>query len=175
MNQIFPLLVFSVLVTVSHGAALFVGKSQQNYSYKKREKSWRLHSLINGSLWMVLLVWILMFQWISQHSTYPLWLGVVGFVTLITGLYLSIKSRLLLGRHQAMGIRFFLPEKATKITSSLYSFLNNPMYDGFILIFVGMGLIFGVKADFYLAAWSFLLLNIFLASIENYRWKWNPF
>ena len=175
MNQIIPLLVFSALVTVSHGSALLFAKFQQNYSYKKREKSWRLHSLINGSLWVILLVWILLFQWISPHSIYPLWIEVIGFIALIAGLYLSVKSRILLGRHQAMGIRFFLPEKAKKITSSLYSFLNNPMYDGFILIFVGMGLIFGVKADFYLAVWSFLLLNIFLAGIENYKWKWNPF
>ncbi|QQR55027.1 hypothetical protein IPG41_00400 [Candidatus Peregrinibacteria bacterium] len=100
---------------------------------------------------------------------------VIGLITLIAGLYLSVKSRILLGRHQAMGIRFFLPEKATKITGSLYSFLNNPMYDGFIFIFIGLGLILGIKIDFYLAAWSFLLLNIFLASIENYKWRCSPF
>ncbi len=65
--------------------------------------------------------------------------------------------------------------KDAKITGSLYSFLNNPMYDGFIFIFIGLGLILGIKIDFYLAAWSFLLLNIFLASIENYKWRCSPF
>lgn len=175
MNQINPLLVFSALVTISHGAALLLAKSQQNYSYKRREKLWRMHSLVNGSLWVVLLIWILLFQQAAPHSVYSSWMRAIGLIALLTGLYLSIKSRMLLGRHQAMGIRFFLPEKAAKITSSLYSFLNNPMYDGFLLIFIGLGLILGIKADFYLAAWSFFLLNIFLASIENYKWRWNPF
>jgi len=175
MSQIIPLLIFSTLVSISHGSALIYAKSQQNHPYKKRERAWQVHSFINGSLWLVLSVWILWFQWASPHSAYPLWLETIGFITLIAGLCLSVKSRLLLGPHQAMGIRFFLPEKSKKITSSLYSFLNNPMYDGFILILMSMGLIFGVEADFYLAALSFILLNIFLASIENYRWRWNPF
>lgn len=175
MDQMLPLLVFAALVTISHGSALLLGKSQQSTPYKKRVKIWQIHSLINGSLWVILLIWILMFQWISPHNVYPLWLKIIGFSILTAGLYLSTKSRLLLGRHQAMGIRFFLPEKATKITSSLYSFLNNPMYDGFILILIGLGLTLGIEADFYLAAWSFLLLNVLLANIENYRWHWNPF
>jgi len=100
---------------------------------------------------------------------------VIGLIALIAGLYLSIKSRILLGRHQAMGIRFFLPEKTTKITNSLYSFLNNPMYDGFILIFIGVGLLFGIRENFYLAGASFILLNLLLARVENYKWSWNPF
>ena len=175
MNQIIPLLGFSALVTISHGSALLFAKSQQKYSHKKREKLWRIHSLVNGSLWIVLLIWILLFQWLALHSIYPSWMRIIGLIMLIAGLYLSIKSRILLGRHQAMGIRFFLPEKTTKITSSLYSFLNNPMYDGFILIFIGVGLLFGIRENFYLAGASFILLNLLLARVENYKWSWNPF
>lgn len=49
------------------------------------------------------------------------------------------------------------------------------MYDGFILIFIGVGLLFGIRENFYLAGASFILLNLLLARVENYKWSWNPF
>ena len=49
------------------------------------------------------------------------------------------------------------------------------MNDGFILLFVGLGLVLGIVEDFYLALASFVLLNIFLATIENQGYKWKLF
>ncbi len=86
-----------------------------------------------------------------------------------------VQARLALGHDQAMGLRFFLPEKAIRVVTSIYRFLRNPMYDGFILVFMGLGLALGIAADLYLALVSFTLFNVLLASVENYEWSWNPF
>ena len=74
-----------------------------------------------------------------------------------------------------MGLRFFYLEKDNRVENFLYRFLNNPMYDGFILVLVGLGLWRGVVEDFYLAFVSFILFNIFLATIENKGYKWKLF
>lgn len=169
------LLIFFIFVTISHASALLFAKQHQNYSAEKRKRLWQLHWWINGTLWVGLLAWIIVTQWFLPRTAYPLWVQITGLVSFLAGVYLSLQSRLLLGPYQPMGLRFFFAERAKKIDHSLYHVLNNPMYDGFALILIGIGLVFGIEADFYLAAASFLLLNIFLAAIENYTWKWNPF
>lgn len=160
---------------MSHAGALLFAKRHQHYSNKKRENFWTLHKWINGSLWISLLVWTIIMQWHLPQNDYPFEMRLLGAISISTGLFLVVQSRLLLGHNQAMGIRFFFPEKAKRITHYLYAYLNNPMYDGFILVFIGLALAFGITADFYLAGASFLLFNILLAGVENYEWKWNPF
>lgn len=175
MKTILSLLLCSTLVTVSHACFLLWAKKHRNASPAARMKLWKLHLYSNGTLWVVLAGWIVTVQFSLPHYMYPPWARLFGLPLILIGLLLAVQARLLLGRNQAMGIRFFFPEKAKRIQSSLYRFLNNPMYDGFILIFIGSGLAFGIVEDFYFSIASFLLLNIFLASIENFEFKINPF
>jgi len=75
-----------------------------------------------------------------------------------------------------MGRQFFLREnKKQWITSSIYKYLKNPMYDGFILIFLGLTLMRGTTENLLLALSSFLLLNIFLSRIESKGHDWGIF
>lgn len=165
MKHLIILIVFAALVSTSHATALFFAKKQL----------WKLHQIINGTLWIVVFIGTGAIQFYLPRVEFPFWLRAVGFLSIFIGLALVIRVRLLLGRNQAMGIRFFFPEEAKRVTHSLYTYLNNPMYDGFILLLVGLGFGFGIPYDFYLAGASFILFNVFLAAVENYEWKWNPF
>jgi len=99
----------------------------------------------------------------------------IGISLIAVGMIITIAISLVLNFQNLMGLRFFYPARTKRVYSSLYRILNNPMYDGFILILVGFGVWLGILQDFYFALASFVLLNIILASVENYELKWNPF
>lgn len=169
------LLAFFVFTTLTHGTALLFVSSYGSKLEKHKKLLWQLHFFFNGILWFLLFALLVAFQFKTPPIYFPLWLKVLGGISIFTGLFLAIKSFSLLGINRAMGIRFFFPERAKRISSNIYRFLNNPMYDGFLLILIGAGFIFGIVTDFIIGFTSFILLNIFLASIENYEFKWNPF
>lgn len=175
MKTVLPLFTFATLVTISHASFLLWAKKQKRARHAARMKLWRLHVHLNGTLWLIVAGWIISVQFYLPHYFYPVWAKLVGSLIILIGFILVVEARLLLGRSQAMGVRFFFPEKTKRIRTSLYRFLNNPMYDGFVLIFIGSGLAFGIREDFYLAIASFLLFNVFLSSIENFEFNVNPF
>ena len=175
MNPAVPFLFFVSLVTASHAAFLSFARARLRYDLALRQRWWNQHLLLNGILWLVVFAWVLLLQRLLPHEATTLAKSIIGWVLIGLGAVLVSWSRLLLGRHQAMGIRFFLPERARQVSSSLYRYLNNPMYDGFILLLVGMGLAFGLRENFFIAVASFILLNLLLARLENPRSSLNPF
>lgn len=172
--NVYLFLLFFLFVTLSHAFWLIFAKKNIRRSASSRRKVWLAHYWINGSLWLFVIVWIIVLQF-TIPRTYLNNLKYLGIFFIFSGTFLAFRSFLNLGLNQAMGLRFFFPDKARKVSKGLYKFLNNPMYDGFISVFLGLSLTLGIKEDFYIALASFLFFNIFLASIENYKFSLNPF
>lgn len=175
MQLSFFLLLF-VIATTSHAGFLIFARRHPQMSEPKRHKLWITHLWLNGIIWSVLVVWLTIIQFslptnLDVSFTFK-WIGIALF---ILGITMVIAISFVLNFQNLMGLRFFYPAETKRIPSSLYRILNNPMYDGFILILVGLALWLGVVQDFYLAFASFLLLNVILASVENYEFNWNPF
>lgn len=166
VNNLIPLLLFFLITTLSHGVFLIYAKIVSSLQRKTLEK---VHYIVNGILWMVLLLWIIIFQFTASSFSTGKIQQTTGAIFFVLGLFLSIKSYSMLGLRRAMGSRFFIEDKERKIQKGLYRRLKNPMYDGFVLIFVGLALFLGINADYYLAIFSFIFLNVFLATIEAYR------
>ncbi|GEM_PF-3402902 len=167
MQYVSPIVLFFILVTFSQALFLIYIKNLKNESNTHRLKFWKIHYAFNGILWLLLLSWIIVFQFYSKRANFSPLLQISGIVLFLIGLYFSIRSIKQLGLTQAMGYRFFKNEKTKWYSSEIYSALHNPMYDGFILVFLGLALTFGIIGDFFLALASFLLLNVFLATIEK--------
>lgn len=165
INSIF-LLIFFVFATLSHALFLIIAKSSKA---NRKLRLWNIHIWFNGIIWSALTLFIILVQFNSGNFKPPLIIQIVGMLLCIGGLILVSSSFKKLGFKQTMGHRFFVNQNFKWISLGLYSFLQNPMYDGFILILVSLGLILGKTLDFYIAIESFILLNIFLASIENKR------
>ncbi len=167
MKEIILLSLLFILVTFTHALFLLWGRSKKGSG---RGFIWSIHLTLNGILWVILFGWIILLQR-SFHDFQPQWwMQVLGAGLSSIGIFLVVTSLNKLGLRKAMGQRFFTGEKESIwINKGIYSRLANPMYDGFILILVGLGLVFGIVADFFIALVSYLLLNIFLASIENKR------
>lgn len=171
-NYTLYLIIFGVLVTISHGTFLKMAQRRQMASSEEKTRLWHLHLALNGTLWLALLAGVALQQFLAERTEQPIHYKILGAILCLLGVGIVYKVRMLLGRDQAMGIRFFFPERAKYIRHNLYKYLNNPMYDGFILVFVGLALLFGVQENYHLAIASFLMLNIGLASIENYQLSW---
>lgn len=160
------------IVTVSHALVLlFVQKAPKT----DHKKIWRGHLIMNGILWKALLISIVVMEWnLPQRIVLPQ--AVIGALFFATGFILFAWTQKQLGIERAMGKRFFFPEKEREwVAKGFYKFLNNPMYDGFFLIFLGLGLLLNQKENMILAGTSLLLLNGFLATIENKGKPWHLF
>lgn len=154
-----------IFVTLSQAVFLLAAKRSRNENFKK--KLWNFHYSFNGILWVLLIVWIILFQFNSEAIGFSAWVRIIGSAIFLVGAVLSFINVKRLGLRQAMGFRFFSKQKLQWISGGTYSFLHNPIYDGFILIFLGAGFWGGVIINFYLALASFILLNVILASIEK--------
>ena len=165
MIETFSLLTFFIAVTVCQALAIIFVKS-----HKSRElivRIWPIHYWVNGLLWILFAVWIILINVMSGDVVFPVFLQLVGLALCIFGLLLSADGLRRIGLKQVMGYRFFCSDNLKWTSSGSYSMLNNPIYDGFVLVFLGLGLFRGLYLDFYLAAASILLLNVFLATVEN--------
>lgn len=163
------------LTALSHAAFLAWGKKNQVLRLDSQEKIWRIHFIFNGILWVINLAGAVWEQFSPPDISYTGAIRVGGLVFIILGAWLVAKSGKALGIKRTMGFNIFFPEKTEWLRSGIYKFLNNPMYDGFILLFAGLGFALGITENFIYAAETFLLLNIFMASIENQKFKLDPF
>lgn len=159
--------IFAAFVTWRHGVFLNNAQTKQNSPVQQRQILWKKHLQTNGVLWLVLFVAVGVFQW-TMHEPFTSFLRfVLGTIFFFLGIFLVVWVRLLLGKDQAMGVRFFFPERFRRVHGGPFRWLHNPMYDGFILILLSGWLMFGVWEDIVLAVVSFFLLNMYLARIEN--------
>ncbi len=167
-------LVVVSLITLSHAIFLLLGKRAAHQPLAVREKLWHFHQLINGTLWTLAFFWLVILQGILPAHGVSSLSRIGGVIIFSVGLLLVGHVRRMLGYERAMGVRFFFPERTQWINDDIYLYLNNPMYDGFVLVLIGAGMMFGIREDFWLAVASFVLFNILLAKIENGSGKWSP-
>ena len=169
-------LIAGILITLCHGVFLLWAERRQELLREDREKLWRVHKLLNGTLWKLLGLGIIVAEFVLPHSIIFPQSG-LGLVLIVIGAWLVVKTHLDLGSEVAMGRRFFFPEEAPMwLATGVYSFLTHPMYDGFLIIFLGLAVTFHSIENFYFALASFLLFNVFLALVvENRGYPFRPF
>lgn len=147
------------LVTLTHGFSL---RHVIKWSF-------RLHLRVMGLLWLLVVIGALTLTILIPDRQPPtIFSRMLGYLLVIGGLTLSVWHMRVLGWQQIMGGRFFESSyNHTWTTKGLYRYLKNPIYDGFLLIFVSLFFLKSQLDYLLLAVSSSLLLNIFLARIEN--------
>lgn len=175
VSPLIAFIIFVTLLTISHGSFLVYARKHSAAPAVQRMRWWQIHLTVNGILWIAAFVWIVALQFVLPRVDVLDVSRAIGITMAIVGILIVGYTRHLLGREQAMGVRFFFPERLRRVNSSLYRYLRNPMYDGFLLVLVGLGLSLGIQGDYLLAVVSFVLLNVSLAQIENFQVSINPF
>ncbi len=172
--MLLALISFATFVTISHALTLFWMQRNQAISIKTRKRAWRLHILINGNLWRLLFLWVIAVQLYFFKGISFAWMP-FSILLIGAGLWLAISAHVKLGGFEGgMGKIFFFPNNSKGwIKDGLYRYLGNPIYDGFVLILIGLGILLGAIENYYLALTSFILLNGILAFIESrgYRYR----
>lgn len=92
----------------------------------------------------------------------------VGVIVFGGGLLLTVWSWYLLGVSRAWGLRYFESDKKKNVEKrGPYKHLKNPIYDGFVLLFFGIALIFNSLIHLLIGLECFILFNILLSAYEN--------
>lgn len=129
--------------------------------------SFRAHLWALGFLWLIVIIispLYLLFSLSIGRGYFP----ALGIATLLLGGGIVVWHSRILGWKRLMGQRFFESCPADRwITTGLYRYLTNPIYDGLAVVFFGFFLWRGNIDFLLLATVSLLFLNVFLARIEN--------
>jgi protein-S-isoprenylcysteine O-methyltransferase Ste14 len=105
------------------------------------------------------------------HPTLPWegwWLQALGGLFIFAGASVALWVAILLGPAKLNGLRFFEPAlQEERVVSDPFRWLENRMYTGYFLVFLGVALLKNSLYDLAIALESLLLLNYLQAGIEN--------
>jgi protein-S-isoprenylcysteine O-methyltransferase Ste14 len=96
----------------------------------------------------------------------PKWLHFIAIITAAMGIWLVTTAWSRLGSAGVLEGRFFNKTPAKDLEGGVFR-LRNPMYVGFMLLFVSVGFWQENASYLWLGLVSFVTLNLFLAKIED--------
>lgn len=129
-----------------------------------------IYNIITLLPWTAFVLVYVVFQF-TEHPALPwegLWLQVTGGILIFAGVSVALWVAILLGPARLNGRRFFQPAlQEERVVSGPFRWLENPMYTGYFLMFLGIALLRNSLYDVVIALESLLLLNYFQSTIEN--------
>lgn len=88
-----------------------------------------------------------------------------GLIAIAIGLFVVSTSQI--GSGALVNVNFFQKNKTKYVTTGVYKYLKNPIYDSYFLLFIGLGFALSNAAFFIIAGLSFVGLNIIEGKIER--------
>ena len=159
-------IIFVLAITVN---SLSVFLQKQHSVYDKFHHGWMLHSLIILPFW--LLFTILVSQ-LNRHYIVSFDLPVstwFGYGLIMMGTVMFTFAVREVGSQALVNGNFF--GKGKIVNSGIYRFLKNPIYDSYVLFFLGLGFSLSNAAFFFFAVMSYIGLNIIESRVEVIREK----
>jgi len=167
MRRLFlTMLTFAVAAGVN---TLSVDVQQRHQLLTRIFKRWdwyaHLALILPGWMWF----FFFLLHDVGKRARWPLdaRLRPAGLFLSGAGTLLSLVSIVQLGPERTLDGYFFGRPDREEVSGGLFHWLRNPMYDGYVLTFVGTALRKANAAYLLLAMESFLLLNVLEARVEN--------
>jgi len=91
----------------------------------------------------------------------------VGYLLIVIATSLFVVSIRQIGSGALVNANFFQKSRVKPISTGVYKFLKNPIYDSYSLLFMGLGFALSNAAFFVIAGVSFIGLNIIESKIER--------
>ncbi len=163
---------YLLLTIFSFNLAIFVNSmsvylQRHNHSYDRFENSLLVHSLIITPFWVL---FVLLVGGLDQAYKIDMPnFSVIGYALVLAavGLFaLSIKE---IGSGALVNANLFRKNKTKPTLSGVYRYLKNPIYDSYLLLFIGVGFALSNAIFFIIAATSFFGLNIIESRVERIR------
>ena len=171
MSPILPVVLFPI-ATLIHYCSLRAEARTHWYTRHFGVSGFWIHASITGLFWVLFSVSASSFMVTARDIILfspSIFIKQLSTAITVLGIALVAISFFQLGFRRTWGIRFF-PSSHSKppfLSSCLYRYLQNPMYDGCFLIFLGTAMHNGSLTYLVLATESALLLNWLLARFEN--------
>jgi len=133
--------------------------------YDGFENGLLVHGLVITPFW---LTFVLLISGLNQAygidmPEYPS----VGYLLIVIATSLFVVSIRQIGSGALVNANFFQKSRVKPISTGVYKFLKNPIYDSYSLLFMGLGFALSNAAFFVIAGVSFIGLNIIESKIER--------
>lgn len=168
---LWPFITFA-LITLLHYLSLKIQDRYQWYAKTFGRMGFGVHFVLTALLWGYL--GILLSDNNILGTSKPLLVSfqgmeVVGTILNVIGIILIFWSFLLLGIRRMWGVRYFERQTHERFEKrGPYRLLNNPMYNGFSLLFLASAFINNSSSHLFLSIESFVLFGL-LSKFENKR------
>ena len=154
-----------ISATGVNSIAVYAQRRYKLYTRWFGRYDWAAHVVLLSVVWAVFL-FAIFFQ-----NQLPVWrmpsiLRPLGIIVLVLGIFLVVSTWKRLGTEGTTNGWFFGRGPLKQLIGGVFR-IHDPMYVGFILLFVGAGFWLENAAYLWLAATSYLLLNIILSYIER--------
>ncbi len=164
---------FFIVVVAINSAAVYAQRRYRLYTRLLGRHNWHVHVILLSVIWAAFLIALFLMRppsWKLSPVLRPF-----GIAVAAVGIWLVVTSWARLGTAGVCNGWFFGRGPAKQIKGGVFR-LSNPMYTSFILLFIGVAFWLENASYLWLAAVSFVLLNIIQARIEkpivkNYRLK----
>jgi len=161
-------------VAIIHYLSLKVQIEKNLYTKFFGKRGFLAHSALTGTSWTLLFL-VLALSDKSSFPKLPFFSPVfipIGFSSIVLGSVIFLWAGFQLGLKRTWGIRFFDTSYKDKLElNGSYKFLESPIYTGLFLYFLGFALFSNSLFYLFLSGESYLLLNIFMAKLENQEFK----
>lgn len=152
-----------VLAIAVNSTSVYFQKDRRFYD--RFDSGLLVHGLVITPLW---LVFALLLAELNQTfgidmPEYP----IVGYLLIVVALSLFVMSIKQVGSSALVNANFFQKSKVKPISTGVYKFLKNPIYDSYFLLFIGLGFALSNAAFFIIAGISYIGLNIIESKVER--------
>lgn len=164
MNTLLQMTLQFAIVVAVNSSAVYAQRRYKLYTRVFGRYDWQAHVILLSVIWLAFLLALIFIQ-------LPIWqlpptLRLVGIVVAALGIWLVIESWLILGTTGTCNGWFFGRGPTKQLAGGVFK-LRNPMYSGFVLLFISAAFWLENAAYLWLAIVSFVLLNLIQARVER--------
>lgn len=152
-----------ILVVAINSVAVYLQRRFKTYSRLFGRYDWAVHIIVLSIIWGLFISGLILIRppiWKLSATLHPL-----SVLAILIGFYMVVATWARLGTKGTLNGWFFGRGAKESLKGGVFR-LQNPMYTGFAFLFIGAA--FWLENGFYLwmAALSFILLNVIQARIE---------
>ena len=154
-------LVSFCLAVAINSTSVYLQKTRRIYD--RSNHGLLLHATLISVFWLIFVGFLSQLNLHSSIAT-PSW-PIISYGLVIGAAMLFAISIRALGSGALINANFFQNSKV--VSSSVYRYIKNPIYDSYLLLFLALGMIYGNAAYLLVALTSFIGLNIIESKVEG--------
>jgi len=141
MSYLLVLMLFTFINLSYHIIILYFEYEKKVLTSIFHNQAFNIHSLISMALWSINGLMILALQF-SDHPKFHNFppLSIIGGIFFVIGVILGLLGYLTLGLVRSLHYNFFFKIDQKIVRKGIYKYLDNPEYEGLLLILLGYAL-----------------------------------